>query len=373
MSRITAGRLPGVRRLLQTARRVKSDVVLFDTWHGRHGDSPRAIADELRRRDAPLRHVWVRSPGAPPVPGAENVPPGSVAYLQAVARARYIVANSSLPGYVRKNPATTYLQTWHGTPLKRIAFDIERLRFEAAGKYLDNLRRDVAGWDYLISPNAFSTPVFRRAFGYDGEVLETGYPRNDLLLSPERDEIRARVRAEYGVDDETLVLYAPTWRDIPDFAVDLDLDRLATALGDPFRVLVRAHHLVPAPVVVEAHSGLTDVSGRDDPTDLYLAADVLVTDYSSVMFDFALTGKPMVFYVSDLETYRNEVRGFYFDFEHEAPGPLVRTTEDLIAALRDLPAVRERSASAYERFCERFCHLEDGRASARVVDAVFGA
>ena len=374
MTRISAARLPGLRRVPQIARRVEPDIVLFASWQGRHADSPRAIADELRRRDAPLRHVWVRSAGARDVEGAENVRPGSVACLQAFGRARYLVTNSSMPGYFRKKPATTYVQTWHGAPLKRIAFDIERPRFAGAGKYLDDLRRDVASWDYLVTPNSFSTPVFRRAFRFDGEVLETGYPRNDVLLSPERDAIRTRTRARLGIrEDQTAVLYAPTWRDSAEFPAGLDLPGLAAQLGDGFAVLVRAHHLVTRPASFGDAPRLTDVSGRDDPAELYLAADVLITDYSSAMFDFAVTGKPILFFTYDLDAYRDDLRGFYFDFEREAPGPLLSDTREVTAALQDLAGVRDRARPAYERFRARFCHLDDGGASARVVEAVFSA
>ena len=372
MSAISAARVPGVRRLAQTARRVDPDLVVFESWTGRHADSPRAISDELRRRDAPLRQVWVRSPDSPDVEGAETVRPGTSAYLQALGRARYVVTNNSMPGYFRKKREATYVQTWHGTPLKRIAFDIQRPGFAGADEYLRSLRRDVAKWDYLISPNAFSTPIFRRAFGYEGKILETGYPRNDVLLSADRDAIRARVRADLAItDDQTAVLYAPTWRDSDEFPVALDLSRMADELAERHKLLVRAHHLTGS-ASFDTRPGLADVSSRDDSAELFLAADVLITDYSSVMFDFAVTGKPMLFFTYDLDAYRDDLRGFYFDFEREAPGPLLSDTAAVIAALNDLPGLRQRSAPAYDRFQARFCHLEDGRASARVVEEVFG-
>ncbi len=227
----------------------------------------------------------------------------------------------------------------------------------------------------LVSPNRFSTDVLRGAFRFEGDVVETGYPRNDVLSSPERHAIRDRVRSELGLaDGQRAVLYAPTWRDSYDFAYELDLEALQRGLGEDTVVLVRAHGLVAARTErVETSAGLRDVTGHQDIRELYLAADALMTDYSSAMFDFAITGRPMVFFTYDLEDYRDRVRGFYFDFEAEAPGPLLGTTEEVARALADLDGVTERYAEPYAAFRERFCHLEDGRASARAADALFGA
>jgi CDP-glycerol glycerophosphotransferase len=367
-------RLPGLRRLPPMLRRVEPDVVLFHSWWGKLADSPRAIAEELRRRDVPLEHVWVLDDAAAAPDGAVAVRPGSLEYLRQTGRARYVVSNNTLPAYFRKKRGTTYLQTWHGTPLKRIGFDIERPAFAGGDAYLSDLAREAECWDYLVSPNGFSSKAFRSAFRYRGEILETGYPRNDLLLAPDRDHVRARARRELGIQDGVrAVLYAPTWRDSGSFSTELDLDALASGLGDGYIVLLRAHNLDAASVRMAERPRLRNVSDRDDAGELFLAADVLVTDYSSVMFDFAVTRKPMVFFTYDLERYRDEVRGFYFDFAAEAPGPMVATTAALAAELSDLDAVSRRFDAPYERFRERFCALEDGHAAARVVDAVFGA
>jgi CDP-glycerol glycerophosphotransferase len=213
----------------------------------------------------------------------------------------------------------------------------------------------------------------RGAFGYEGEVLEMGYPRNDLLFAADRDEVRAGVRARLGVPEEArAVLYAPTWRDDAAFSTALDLTGLAAALGDAYVLLVRAHSAVAATLSLHDGPRVRNVSDVDDVGELLLAADVLVTDYSSVMFDFAPLRKPMLFFTYDLERYRDELRGFYIDFEAEVPGPLLATTPELADALRDVDAVGARYAQAHERFVERYCDLDDGRAAARVVDAVFG-
>ena len=367
------GRLPALRRGISAVQRVDPRVILFESWHGAYNDSPRAISEELRRRGADFEHVWAVAADTPDLPeGTTAVEPESLAYLEALGRAAYVITNNTMPGYFRKKPATTYVQTWHGTPLKRIAFDIPGRSPANPPKYMRNLRRDIAAWDYLVSPNPFSTEVFRRAFRFGGEILETGYPRNDVLNSPERDAIRDRVRAALGIEAGVrAILYAPTWRDDATFSLELDVAELLRRLGDGYVLLLRAHQLVADTVAADPRPGLIDVSAYPDNRDLYLAADALITDYSSAMFDFAVTAKPILLFTYDLERYRDDLRGFYFDLEAEAPGPLLATTAEVIDALAELDAVGERHRSAYDAFRERFCGLEDGHASARVIDAVF--
>ena len=347
--------------------------VVFASWSSQYSDNPRAISEELQRRGAPVDHVFMLGENPGEVPAhVRGVAPESPEALAALESAPYIVSNDVLADDFRKAPGATYVQTWHGTPLKRIAYDVARWSFFKAIEYETWLPRDVARWDLLLSPNRHTTQVMRGAFRYEGEILETGYPRNDVLLSPERDAIRARVREQLELaDDQTAVLYAPTWRDTEDFGLELDLAGVERELGGGHVVLLRAHWIVAAAAAAVAGDGVRLVSGYQDIRDLYLAADVLVTDYSSAMFDFAVTGKPMLFYVYDFEQYRDEIRGFYFDLRAEAPGPLLATTDAVVAALRDLDAVAAHHAEAYARFRERFCALEDGRAAARVVDAVF--
>jgi CDP-glycerol glycerophosphotransferase len=366
-----AGSVPGLRRIAQTLRPVDPGVVLFTSWGGKLADSPRAIFEELRRRDAPLEHVWVLDDPAAAPDGSIGVRPDSFDCLRALGRARYVVSNNPMPRYFRKRRGTTYVQTWHGAPLKLVGFDVEgNPTFDS---YLRDLARDVQAWDYLVSPSRFSTETLRSAFRFEGEILETGYPRNDILFSAERDTVRARVREELGITaGQRAVLYAPTWRDSPTFSTELDMSALHDSLGDGFVLLIRSHSVVADTLSTPDLPNLRNVTARDDVRELLLAADVLVTDYSSVMFDFAATGKPIVLFAYDLEHYRDELRGLYFDLAAEAPGPLVRTTAELAEVLHDVAAARARYATEYERFRRRFCNLDDGNAAARVVDAVFG-
>ena len=368
-------RFPGLRQLPGLLRRPQDDVALFESWAGTHSDNPRAISERLHERRPDVRQVWVANAAAEAtVPEwATTVRPASRQYLAALGVARYVVANTHLPAYFRKRSGCLYLQTWHGTPLKRIGLDIPNPGDGIGERYLEILRIDVAKWDVLLSPNDFSTPIFRTAFDYEGRILETGYPRNDVLAPGAGDGTRRSVRAALGIGEgTTAVLYAPTFRDGSEAKMALDLAHVGRSLGDDHVVLVRLHPTVAAAAQHDGAAGAIDVSGHADIRELYLAADVLVTDYSSAMFDFAVTGKPILFYTYDLADYRDRVRGFYFDFERDTPGPLLSTTDEVCDALRDLEATAARYADAYARFAERFCALEDGTAADRVVEAVFG-
>ncbi len=244
----------------------------------------------------------------------------------------------------------------------------------------DRLEREVARWDLLLSPSPFATRTMRRAFRYEGEVLETGYPRNDILSTSEWESIGSHIRKGLGIPDgKKVVLYAPTWRDdrhhalgSHGFSLELDVELMREALGDDHVLLLRAHHLITDRDRPATDGFVMDVSRYPDIADLYMAADVLVTDYSSAMFDYAILGRPIVLYAYDLERYRDHVRGFYFDLEAEAPGPLVTTTAEVAEAVQEAPDSEERYAEAYDRFFVKYCPHDDGQAAARVVDHVFG-
>jgi CDP-glycerol glycerophosphotransferase len=282
-----------------------------------------------------------------------------------------VVYNDVFPSWLERRPDQVVLQTGHGTPLKEVGIDLARRRNELR-RFEREWERQGASWQYVLSPNRVSTPILRRSYLIDGELLETGLPKTDVLAR------RRDVRRELGLPEGArVVLYAPTYRDhVRDYSgrhrlePALDVERLRAAVGDDTVVLFRKHPRIVDPLPATADGFVRDVSSYPDGTELLHAADVLVTDYSALMFDFALTGRPMLFFAYDLDAYRDEVRGFNFDYEAIAPGPVVRTYDVLAEALRE--GVGEEFAERYRSFAATFREFDDGRAAARVVDRLFG-
>ncbi len=231
-------------------------------------------------------------------------------------------------------------------------------------------------YSLFITPNAFTTPIMTNAFRLQCEVLEAGYPRNDVFHAPDRVKRAAAVREKLGIPaDKKVVLYAPTWRDDQRyggrrFKLDnrIDVEAAQRELGEDHVLLYRKHHKVLDSIPGAGQGFVYDVTYYPDIADLYLIADVMITDYSSVLFDFAHSGRPMLFFTYDLEHYRDTLRGFYFDFTSRAPGPLIKTSEDLVSAIRNIDAVSEEYKEKYAQFRVDFCEPSDGRAAARVVD-----
>lgn len=351
--------------------------IVYAAFRGHFSDNPRAIYEALLAQGLDATHTWLSAPhtqaGFPP--DVRTLTFGSPECIAALEGADLVISNDHIPLDWEKRPGTTYLQTWHGTMLKRIHNDVLWAP-EGRLAYLD---QDIARWDLLLSPNSVTTERLRKAFGYTGQIHETGYPRNDLLSSPRRDEVRAQVRSDLGIGvDQTVVLYTPTWRDDlvfegsgeRDFEFPIDLDEFSARLGADHVLLLRLHNMVMSRLEITDGSAVRDVCNHPDIADLYLAADMMVTDYSSTMFDFAVTGKPQLFYTYDLDRYRDKLRGFYFDLAEVAPGPLVATSDELISAMADIDTVTAEHAERYARFRETFCHLEDGHATQRVLDLI---
>ncbi|WP_091730637.1 CDP-glycerol glycerophosphotransferase family protein [Nocardioides scoriae] len=348
--------------------------IVWSSFDGRYSDSPRALYEALRSRRDDLEHTWLaKAEHRSTFPDhATTVDAAGAEAVAALEAADLVVANTHVRLPWTKRAGATYVQTWHGTPLKTVHRDV----LWAPDGLLDELDEDVAKWDLLLSPNPHSTRYLSQAFRWTGALLESGYPRNDVLSPPAHDERRAEVRARLGIeDDRTVVLYAPTWRDEEGYdpsrpvPVRLDVEAFGAALGEDHTLLVRAHNMVTGRWEVTGADWLQDVSIEpSDVADLYTAADVLITDYSSVMFDFAVTGRPILFLVADLEQYASVTRGFYLDLWPQAPGPQLRDTDEVVAALRDLPAVEKEFSERYAAFAATYTSLEDGHATERVLD-----
>ena len=284
------------------------------------------------------------------------------------------------PLSVPKREDTVLLETWHGTPLKRLAFDLNDV-VGGVSNYKDKFYRQKENWDYLLSDNPFSTEKFQSCFMYPKEkILEYGYPANDPLYAPDREERARKIKEKLGIPaDKKVIMYAPTWRDdnyyeIGQFKFDLDLDvnRLEKEFGDEYVLLLRLHYLVVEALDMSKYGKFAvNGSAYDDVTDLYLITDILITDYSSVFFDFANLKRPVLYYTYDLERYRDVLHGFYLSMEDDIPGPMLLTNDEVVDAIKNIDQVQEKYKDRYEEFYNRFCCIDDGHATERVVSKIF--
>ena len=355
-------------------RRLDPNLAVYCAYWGRgYACSPAAIHAKASQLAPHIRSVFLVEPDAvDAVPkGVEHAVIGSRKYWEVLARAKYLVNNANFAEGVVKRPGSVHVQTQHGTPLKKMGVDQSTYPVVAAatGSFAKLLGR-VDRWDYNISSNRHSTQMWERAFPGSYEALEYGYPRNDVYYTATADEV-ARVRRELGVPEgKTAVLYAPTHRDYQTgFDTGLDLEAFCAAAGDDVVVLLRAHYFYDQGRA-KSSGRIIDVTGHRSSEDVCLAADALVTDYSSIMFDYANLDRPIVVYADDWEVYR-ETRGVYFDLMEAPPGPVARTPEELAQVFRDGSYAGAESQLLRAQFRARFCEFDDGLAAERVVRRVF--
>jgi CDP-glycerol glycerophosphotransferase len=361
---------------------VKRGLAVFESHMGRqYSDSPRYIyeaAVEAGLDRLGMTPVWSHArprPTAFPA-AARTARRGGWRYHYLLARAEFWVDNQGLPRHLTRRKETTYIQTWHGTPLKRMGFDspaLERANAATRRAHRAMMRR----WSVLLAPSEYFVETFVRSYRYDGRVERHGLPRNDLLVrGADEAWVLAKKRELNLPTDRRLVLYCPTFRDRArrlgkEFDIAFDLDTLQEELSSDAFLMVRTHYLDAYKMPDRHMTFAADVSRHHDVTELMLVADVLVTDYSSVMFDFANTGRPMVFFAYDLEEYVRDERGTYVDLQDVAPGPIVTDTDGLVAALRQVDSSRETYRERYAAFRERFCTYETGVAAEHVVKEFF--
>ncbi len=360
---------------------LKENWVLCESFFGKsYSDSPKYIYEYLSKNyPGKYRFFWVVNKRTRIPYEHTRIKRFSIRYAYCLARCKYNVFNVRQPEWVKKREGNVFLQTWHGTPLKKLVFDQEEV-MGASPLYKEQFYKQSRVWDYLVSANRFSTEAFRSAFRYDKEFLEFGYPRNDILHSENRDQLAAAIKKKLRIPEgKKTILYAPTWRDDEyygrgeyKFALKLDLRLLKKELGPDYVVLLRTHYFIADSLdVTGLEEFAVNVSKYDDISELYLISDLLITDYSSVFFDYANLKRPILFYTYDLDKYRDMLRGFYMDIEKEVPGPLLFTNEEVVEAIKGIDQITEEYQSRYEVFYERFCSLEDGHASEKVAKKVF--
>jgi len=385
----------GIKRIVFVSRGcgVATDekTVMFGAYNGRsYVCSPKAVYEYMVKAsrfedysfiwmfDEPDKYRFLEED-----PRTKVVKSGSAECEIYLHIAKYWILNFRALDHWKPRKKQVYVQCWHGTPLKRLGYDITNSdnAMNSINEIREKYRNDAKRFDYMISPCDFVTQKFTSAwnleeFGKSDSVLEVGYPRNDFLNTySAKDAERIKKKLCIENNDKKIILYAPTWRDNQHDAVKgyvydnpVDFDYIREKLSSYYIILFRAHYLVADSFDFDEYEGfIYDVSSYDDINELYIIADQLITDYSSVFFDYAILGRPMIFYMYDMEEYRDEMRGFYIDV-NQLPGPIVKTEKDLVKAVQE--AYEQMDIEQITAFNREYNSLNDGHAAERLVDAV---
>ena len=373
--------------------KVDSNIIIFESFMGRkYCDSPKAIYEYMLsdKKYSKYTFVWAFKQPEEYKYLEENLNTkicryNSKSYLKYYSKAKYWVTNSRIPDTIIKKKDQVYIQCWHGTPLKRLGFDIEVTGGNAMNTIKDIRKKydiDAKKYTYMVSPSKFSTEKFISAFNlkkYNKEniVIEQGYPRNDFLVNYKKQDVN-KIKKELKIPkNKKVILYAPTWRDNQHennvgytYKTEVDFDYLKENLSDEYVILFRAHYFVANNFDFEKYKGfIFDVSNYDDINHLYVVSDLLITDYSSVFFDYSILKRPIIFYMYDLEEYKTKLRDFYIDLK-ELPGNIIEKENELIKEIKK--ASNFKYNKKYEKFNNKFTYLEDGKASERVVESIIG-
>ncbi len=362
-------------------RFIKTDekCVLFLAYHGRgYTCNPRAVFEYMQAQEEFKEYTFVWAiKKKQHIENAKVVRYNLFTYYYYLAKSKYWVFNCKMPKYIIKKDTQVYLQTWHGTPLKRLAHDIlakDGLKFYRSEMSFQQMTQtydeDVKKYDYMISPNAYSTSIFQSAFRVNHDVLiETGYPRNDFLTNITKNQIHM-LKKKYNIsENKKVILYAPTWRDTSFdlkgyiFELEADFHKWKQSLGEEYVVIFKPHYLIVNRFdLSDLDDFIIQVDPNMDINELYVVSDVLVTDYSSVFFDFANLGRPIYFYMFDLAQYANELRGFYISLE-DLPGEIYEQEQSLLDAI----ASQNYDVQKLQQFNTIYNALQDGKASERVI------
>ncbi|MFD6889898.1 CDP-glycerol glycerophosphotransferase family protein [Streptomyces sp. NPDC059957] len=353
---------------------LRPELAVFSAyWHGGYACNPAAIEAKLRELAPRMRTAWICDPAhASTLPRETTLlRPGSAAYWTALARATYLVTNVNFDRGLVKRPGQILVQTQHGTPLKRVGLDLQDRPAATPTTDFAGLLRGADQWDYLLSSNRHSTLVWEKAVPSSYTTLEYGYPRNDVFHRATQADV-LELRERLGIPPgSTAILYAPTHRDYRrSRPAHLDFDRILRDLGPRYTILTRTHLTYAGSPAPDPHPRLLDVSSHPSVEELCLASDALVTDYSSLMFDYASLDRPIVIHADDWEAYEAS-RGTYFDLRAFPPGAIARTEDELVDIFSTGHWQGSRSAQLRASFRARFCTHDDGQAAERVVRRVF--
>ena len=371
---------------------VNDKTILFETFGGRnYGCSPKAIYEQMLKMPEfnDYKFIWAfKKPEMHKVKPSKNlhvIKTKSEDYYKYLSIAKYWIVNSIIGEEIKKKDNQVYIQCWHGTPLKRLRYDRE-VNGSSLNTVAEIRKRndiDASRFDYFISPSAYCTKVFTSAFnlealGKKDIIIEEGYPRNDSLFNRKEEEIK-NIKKELGIPlDKKVIFYLPTFRDNQHtsgvgytYKVAVDFKRLQEKFSKDYIILFSPHYFVANELDLSEFKGFVyNVAHYDDINDLYLVSDIIMTDYSSVFFDFANLKKPMLFYMYDLDDYKNNLRDFYISLD-ELPGPIAKTQDELEYNILNIDKISRKYFKKYQKFNKKFNYLDDGNSSTRVIKKIF--
>lgn len=364
---------------------LSKNIIIFESSVGRnYTGNPKAIYEELvkQKLDKEYKCIWVLENLEENVPGnCKKIKRLRILYFYYMIRAKFWITDSRQPIYLQKKKGNIYIQTWHGTPLKKLGLDMKFVNMGTdrnIDEYKKNFKKDTIKWDYLISQNSYSTNIFKHAFAFNKKILEIGYPRNDILFNY-NDGFIKDLKKQLGIPESNkVILYAPTWRDNKfdergnyKFELKINLDKFFEKFNQGYTLILKPHYLVRDKIDVGKYGDLVKVCNIDcDIQNLYLISDMLITDYSSVMFDYAILKRPIILYMYDLQEYQEQMREFYFDIIKEAPGEIVQTSDQLINEIKRTFESFDSNNEKYSNFYEKYSSRDTGVASKNIIKII---
>ncbi|WP_295593154.1 CDP-glycerol glycerophosphotransferase family protein [uncultured Methanobrevibacter sp.] len=369
-----------INKLKNNLKKYVKKTVFFESFMARfYSGQPKYIYEKMLELglDEKYDFVWAYNKEKLKIPGNPVViKRRSEHYFDMLRASSYWITNISFP-ILKPNENVIHIHTTHGTPYKRMGTDINSTDKNVTK---GSISREVGTWNYLLSPSDYAKDIFKRSFEYDGPIINKGYPANDIFYedtSIKEQEIKDKLHID---SNKKIILYCPTFRD---YEVDehdrkkyshvLDLEKICENLGNDYIIIIRLHYSILRQLDLseKVKNVIMDLSNYDDIADLYLISDILITDYSSVFFDFAHSKKPILFYVPDIEKY-SSLRGLYSEVKESLPGPEIYNEDELIRCIRNITDVEKEYANQYNKFYKKFCGLGHGNASEEVINIIFG-
>lgn len=376
----------------KTKYKMDDKTILFEAFGGRNYTcSPKAIYEKMLTMKEFKDYTFVWSfidPSKHEVKKDKRlkiIKSKSKEYYKYISISKYWIVNSIIEEGITKKKDQVYVQCWHGTPLKRLRYDI--VVNGASLNSVEEIRKrndiDAKKFDYFISPSKYCTEKFTSAFnlkalGKENIIIEEGYPRNDFLFNKTKKDIDA-IKKKLGLPlDKKVIFYLPTFRDNQHtsgvgytYKLGIDFDSLKKKFSKEYVILFSPHYFIENSIDLTKYKGfIYNVAKYDEINELYLVSDIIMTDYSSVFFDYANLKRPMLFYMYDIDDYKGNLRDFYISLD-ELPGPIAKTQDELENNLKNIDKEFKKNKEKYEKFNEKYNYLDDGNASERVIKVIF--